>query len=233
MIVSDAISNLASKRFKTLEQDFNNVHKRKYSYNKFVYLNAKEKGIITCKEHGDFLQSANIHLSGKGCMLCGRLKTTAATRNTTEKFIQKSKVIHKDKYDYSEVKYEQVHSKVTIICPLHGKFLQEPFVHLRGSGCYNCASFSFGMDNPATLYYVSIDNGAAFKIGITNRSVKDRFGKEFDRIHIIKEIVYDRGIDAYNEEQRILLAYSKYKYSGPNLLTSGNTEMFSVDIFSL
>jgi hypothetical protein len=89
------------------------------------------------------------------------------------------------------------------------------------------------MDNSATLYYVSIDNGAAFKIGITGRSVKDRFGKEFDRIHIIKEIVYNRGIDAYNEEQRILLEYNKYKYSGPSLLTSGNTEMFSVDIFSL
>jgi hypothetical protein len=82
MIVSDAISNLASKRFKTLEQDFNNVHKGKYLYTKFVYLNAKEKGIITCKEHGDFLQSANEHLSGKGCILCGRIRTAAATRHT-------------------------------------------------------------------------------------------------------------------------------------------------------
>ena len=30
-----------------------------------------EKVIITCKEHGDFLQSPNGHLNGHGCYKCG------------------------------------------------------------------------------------------------------------------------------------------------------------------
>lgn len=35
---------------------------------------------------------------------------------TTEKFINKAKKIHGNKYDYSKTIYKKAHSKVTIIC---------------------------------------------------------------------------------------------------------------------
>ena len=56
----------------------------------------------------------------------------------TEKFIEKSKTIHGDKYDYSRTVY--VHSKnpVLIICPNHGEFTQTPNNHLRSNGCNRC-----------------------------------------------------------------------------------------------
>lgn len=57
---------------------------------------------------------------------------------TKEEFIRKAKQIHGNKYDYSKVEYINSHTKVCIICPKHGKFLQLPHSHLFGSGCPEC-----------------------------------------------------------------------------------------------
>ena len=57
---------------------------------------------------------------------------------TTEEFIQKAKAVHGDKYDYSHVVYVNSRTKVCIICPKHGEFLQTPDSHLRGHGCSKC-----------------------------------------------------------------------------------------------
>jgi len=46
------------------------VHDSFYSYEKAEYINAKTKLIITCPKHGDFLQSPNSHLKGRGCKQC-------------------------------------------------------------------------------------------------------------------------------------------------------------------
>ena len=55
-------------------------------------------------------------------------------------FIEKSKIIHGTKYDYSMVKNidRSSYVKVEIGCPLHGFFLQEAGYHIRGSGCPKC-----------------------------------------------------------------------------------------------
>lgn len=57
-------------------------------------------------------------------------------------FIEKSKKIHKEKYNYSKVKYEKNYEKIIIICPKHGSFLQEPSNHVRGQGCDSCLNES-------------------------------------------------------------------------------------------
>lgn len=47
------------------------VHDHKYEYSKVVYTNGKNKIIITCPEHGDFLQKPENHLNNKaGCLKC-------------------------------------------------------------------------------------------------------------------------------------------------------------------
>ena len=57
----------------------------------------------------------------------------------TESLIIKFVKIHGDNFDYSKVIYEGLTSKVIIICPEHGEFLQQPRLHLRGSnGCKVC-----------------------------------------------------------------------------------------------
>lgn len=58
---------------------------------------------------------------------------------TKEEFICKSIDKHGYKYDYSKVEYTNNHSKVCIICPIHGEFWQNANDHMDGGGCLQCA----------------------------------------------------------------------------------------------
>jgi hypothetical protein len=66
---------------------------------------------------------------------------------TTENFIERSKVIHNNKYDYSEVVYVNTVEKVKIFCPEHGFFYQSPNSHLQGKKCAKCAFEQRGIKN--------------------------------------------------------------------------------------
>jgi len=57
---------------------------------------------------------------------------------TTEQMIDRFKIIHLDKYDYSKFVYTGFSSTGIIICKTHGEFIQTPQVHLDGSGCQLC-----------------------------------------------------------------------------------------------
>lgn len=48
------------------------VHGDKYDYSKVDYVNNRVKVIITCPEHGDFIQKPLDHLHGSGCPECGK-----------------------------------------------------------------------------------------------------------------------------------------------------------------
>lgn len=50
----------------------NKIHKNLYNYSKVKYENARKKILIICKQHGDFKQSPNDHLSGNGCTKCNK-----------------------------------------------------------------------------------------------------------------------------------------------------------------
>ena len=64
------------------------IHGNTYDYSKVVYVNTHIEIIIICPKHGEFLQTPNGHLSGKGCMKCSGLE-----KSTTEKFIIRAKQI--------------------------------------------------------------------------------------------------------------------------------------------
>lgn len=51
-------------------KDATNVHGSKYDYSKVNYINNHTKVIITCRKHGDFEQTPNSHLNGRGCQKC-------------------------------------------------------------------------------------------------------------------------------------------------------------------
>jgi hypothetical protein len=48
-------------------------------------------------------------------------------------------MIHKNKYDYSLVKYVNRRTKIDIICPYHDVFKQTPLEHKNGSNCPLCS----------------------------------------------------------------------------------------------
>ena len=116
------------------------VHGDKYDYSKVNYINADTKVCIICPEHGEFWQTPYYHVNKKqSCPKCAIEKNNKLKRCTAEVFIQKAKMVHGNKYDYSKVKYGKNNlEKVCIICPEHGEFWQSPGNHLRGEGCPEC-----------------------------------------------------------------------------------------------
>lgn len=50
------------------------VHGDEYGYQKVKYTLNKEPVTIVCRTHGDFKQSPDNHLAGKGCLHCGQAK---------------------------------------------------------------------------------------------------------------------------------------------------------------
>lgn len=88
------------------------VHRDKYDYSKVDYKNARSKIVIICEKHGEFLQTPRAHLNmSHGCPKCN-----SREKLSTEKFIEKAKEVHGNKYDYSKVDYKNAHSKIIIIC---------------------------------------------------------------------------------------------------------------------
>lgn len=123
-------------------KNFRKVHGDMYDYSKVVYVNAATKITIHCLLHGNFTQTPNNHLNGKGCDKCGRLKTRQSITSSTEEFVKKAKAKHGDKYDYSKVVYVNTHTKVSVVCPIHGEFFQMASGHLSGKSCEKCSGIA-------------------------------------------------------------------------------------------
>lgn len=113
------------------------IHGDKYDYSKVNYVNSNTKVTIICPVHGEFQQAPSEHLVGKGCRQC----YFQSRRMTTEEFIRKAKEIHGDRYDYSKTVYVNARTKLIIICPEHGEFVQSPRCHLQGKGCPSCNTY--------------------------------------------------------------------------------------------
>ena len=118
----------------------NEVHGNKYDYSLVNYKDTRTKVEIICKEHGSFLQTPNKHMQGNGCPACGRERTAEHNFLTLDDFIRKAKNVHGDKYDYSNSIYIGADNKLEITCVKHGKFLQTPHNHLKGTNCPSCGA---------------------------------------------------------------------------------------------
>ena len=131
---------MLEKQIKVIK-DFIEVHGDLYDYSLVKYKSTKEKVNIICKTHGVFLQSPEKHMHRKqGCPECGKLKRQEVYKISQEEILTRFKNSHGDRYNYSLVKYQDLHSKVEIICNVHGSFPQTPNSHQRGNGCPKCAT---------------------------------------------------------------------------------------------
>jgi hypothetical protein len=114
-----AAPELRSVRMETHEfiQKAKNIQKDKYDYSKTCCLTYNNKLTIICPMHGEFVQTANSHLSGMGCKRCGvkQKNYVRKPKYTTEEFIEAAKEKWGDKYDYSLTEYKNSKTKVKII----------------------------------------------------------------------------------------------------------------------
>ena len=121
------------------------VHNNKYDYSKVSFSSVNEKVCIICPEHGEFWQSASLHMHGYNCPKCsGKYMDTAF-------FKEKASIVHNGKYNYSKVVFKGAFEKVTITCPIHGDFNQVASYHLAGNGCPKCSESQLEKDLRAVL----------------------------------------------------------------------------------
>ena len=124
------------------------IHGDIYDYSKTKYTISRDKVCIICPKHGEFWQNAHSHLLGSGCPRCyNENKRGKDRQHDTDWFINKSKEMHGDRYDYSKTEYVDMKTKVCIICPKHGEFWQTPINHLNSSGCNKCSRENFARNH--------------------------------------------------------------------------------------
>jgi hypothetical protein len=102
-------------------------HGDKYDYSLVEYVDSSTKVKIIFNNKV-FLQSPSNHLNNN----------VEHNKMDIDDFIEKSKKIFLNRFDYSLVDYKNSKTKVKIICPKHGVFLQTPNSHLSGRCCPKC-----------------------------------------------------------------------------------------------
>ena len=114
------------------------VHGGKYDYSLVDYKKQDIEVDIICPIHGVFSQKPEYHMNGSQCPECAKVTRAMNHFMGTEKFIERAREVHGDKYDYSKTVYSGIYSPVTILCPDHGEFTQKANDHLCGCGCQEC-----------------------------------------------------------------------------------------------
>lgn len=125
---------------KTIEQfiaEAKELYGDKYDYSKVKYTGGRNKVIIICPEHGEFLKAPQKHLIGQGCREC---KGYIAL--TQKSFVDRARKAHGNLYNYSKTFIKSKKDKVSIVCNQHGSFEQLPGNHLKGQGCPVCGQLS-------------------------------------------------------------------------------------------
>lgn len=194
-------------------EKFKEVHGAQYDYSNVIYVSQLQKVEIICKQHGPFLQSPNHHLNGRGCPLCsGNARKT--TEQCIEEFVQK----HGHTYDYSQVTYTSIRTKVKIICTQHGGFFQTPQSHALGRGCPKCQT-----QNQDTIYLLRCLTTGLVKIGITNNIYK-----RITSIGGTLEPIYHTNCSNPRQlEKSLHQEYKDFQVFNPTV-KSGGTEFFQL-----
>ncbi|MBW4460574.1 MAG: hypothetical protein KME47_10075 [Nodosilinea sp. WJT8-NPBG4] len=178
-----------------------------------------------CPE-GHIHQIAYKHwVTGSRCYFC--------TKHLSPNFVKSE--FEKESYILHDT-YTRSNAKLRFTCPTGHNNSMPWDSWQKGHRCISCnQNGGFNPNKPATLYYIrfTVEGKSYYKIGITNRTVGERFSSDRLQYTIIHSKTYIFGSMAYEEEQAILKKYAKYKYKGHPILDSGNTELFTRDVLKL
>lgn len=206
-------------------------------FSRAIYTANRELVTVVCPQHGVFKVQAGeltrartrereTRLAGcPGCRFGLRKDTTTITR---EEWIERYRIHHGDKYDYSKlpefISYKQ---KISIVCPMHGVFKMLPHNHYKKGKCPKCVHEEAGPGHSAsqwaacqkgrkaTLYVVRMysDEESFFKVGITFNSVRRRFETKTPyTVQTIAEYKSDSAKAVWHLELKIKNALKKYKH---------------------
>jgi hypothetical protein len=219
----------------------------------------KNKVRIKCSIHGWFDQKPDVFLLKNcvtGCKRCGLAQKNKTKTKSYEDFLIKAKQMHSNRYEYpnsAESHYCNRKSRVTVTCPKHGSFVKSAQKHLSGQGCWECkvqdlintgvligdyseSRFEKNPNlktKPACLYYLSINNGQLYKIGISTSLATRLRGIRCSAKNTIKKLdllwsVEDTLYNCFKKEQKILEKYSNFRVK-----TDWSTELFNFNVLPL
>ena len=212
-----------------------------YTFEKFNYTGDTNKVVITCIKHGDFEVSYNQRVKGQSYGECPVCMYEFSRIELLRDFVQKAKVIHGDSYDYSLIKtYTNCKDNVTIICNGCEKvFMQTPDNHLQGKGCSECNSVGHYIRSRyiehsnknyggfCSLYLIecSDEKELFYKVGITVKSLSERFGSSVHMPYNFNsiEIIRGRVEEIIDLEYSIHKAVKEYHYL-PNISFGGHVK---------
>lgn len=219
----------------------------------------KNKVGIICAVHGRFEQIPHTFLLANcktGCKKCGEKMKNQSKTKDYDNLLKSFKKIHAEKYLYPEINrlnYVNRKSKIKIICKEHGEFIKSGQKHLSGQACFECKikdliernilvggySEDLFRNKPelkskrAYLYYISINNGRLYKIGISTkinnrmrgiRSKAKNFIKSMDLLWTCEDTLYN----CFKKEQELL-----EKYKEDRVFLKWSTELFSKDVLPI
>ena len=218
----------SGKNRKTMDEVTLGFNQRGFQLLSTEYKNSHSHLEYLCSQgHQTQISFSSLQI-GRGCLECSgkRKKTIKEVRLA---FNQRS-------YTLISTEYKNISSPLKYICN-NGHQTKINFKDLqRGIGCASCSNHGFNPNKPAILYYLrfQFESDFYYKIGITNRTILERFQLEKTSYTVIKETPYTLGKDARDKEQAILKQFVKYKYKGQSFLTvGGNTELFNRDVLQL
>ena len=144
------------------------AHGYKYDYSNTVYSHSNEKVYIVCRKHGEFSQTARLHMVGKGCPKCANEHKSELASTNGDELLERFTELHGNRYTYSLPQKLKYNDKIEITCKEHGVFKQLVRVHLDQKGCPKC-SLSKG-ENAVALWLER--NGFDFQV---QYPIKDSF----------------------------------------------------------
>lgn len=115
----------------------NIIHHNLYIYDLIpedISLKLTTKITIIDPEYGGFTTTVKRHLAGITNVKRKSSENGRKNTHSVDQFIKRAEIIHNFYYDYSEVLYINMSTKVKIIDPIHGVFFQLPSAHLQGQG---------------------------------------------------------------------------------------------------
>jgi hypothetical protein len=134
--------NGGGMKLKTIKQfvlEARLIHGDLYSYLKSIYKGAQIHIIITCKEHGDFWQTPEMHLKGGKCNIC---TSTKHTNEEVDEFIIANNLNMKRLTDYSSLS-----ENMDFICLICLYRWPTSFSNLKYSNCGHCIQCKINKNN--------------------------------------------------------------------------------------
>jgi hypothetical protein len=258
---NDIVQNLRRfNRLNSKEQFLEKIYKK--FGNKFTFDLTNYSGItgnkikVICPIHGEFEQTPrNLiqPLCKTGCKQCGLESKNKSKTKDLNNFLEKANKIHNNKYDYICDNYVNRKSKVIVICKEHGEFIKTAQKHLSGQGCFKCrmkelveknilvGGYSEDLfkrkpelkEKKAYLYYLSLNNGKMFKIGISTKLESRMRGIKCNAKGFIKKIdilwtIEDTLYNCFLKEQEIL-----NNYKDKRVFMKFSTELFNENILPI